>query len=188
MLSSGLKPRMPFRRVIDDQIHDDPNADLVGMVHEVDEIAERAELRMDRVIVGDVVPVVPIGRLIKRLQPEARNSQAGEIIEPPRQSGEVADAVRVGVDVLLDVETVDDRILVPEIINHHYSEGLRPSDSLARALARRYVGSLRSRGLTRALVRQRPCHLRTGTIRTTPSKTHSAAKPGSRVHWFPRSE
>src|SRR4051794_37447091 len=36
------------------------------------------------------------------------------------------------------------------------SEGLRPSDSPTRALASRFVGSLRSRGLTRALVRLRP--------------------------------
>ena len=33
------------------------------------------------------------------------------------------------------------------------TEGLRPSDSPTRALARRFDGSLRSRGLTRALVR-----------------------------------
>jgi len=36
-------------------------------------------------------------------------------------------------------------------LNH--SEGLRPSDSPTRSLASRFVGSLRSRGLTRALVR-----------------------------------
>src|SRR3954470_16995438 len=117
MLSSRLKPRMPFRRVIDDQIDDDPDADLVGMVHEVDEISERAELRMDAVVVGNVVPVVAIGRRIKRLQPEARNSKAGEVIEPSRQAGEVADAVSVCVDVLLNVEAIDHRIFVPKIID-----------------------------------------------------------------------
>jgi hypothetical protein len=108
---------MPFRRVIDDQIDDDPDADLVGMVHEVDEISERAELRMDPVVVGNVVPVVAIGRRIKRLQPEARNSKAGEVIEPSRQAGEVADAVSVCVDVLLNVEAINNRVLVPEIVN-----------------------------------------------------------------------
>jgi hypothetical protein len=108
---------MPFRRVIDDQIDDDPDADLVGMVHEVDEISERAELRMDPVIVGNVVPVVAIGRRIERLQPEAGNSEAGEIIEASRQAGEVADTVPVCVDVLLNVEAIDHRILVPKIIN-----------------------------------------------------------------------
>src|SRR6185312_12172143 len=153
MLSSRLKPRVPFGRVVDDQIDDDPDADLFGMIHELDEIAERAELRMDRVIVGNVVAVVAIGRLIKRLQPEARNPEAGEIIEPPRQSREVADAISVGVDVLLDVQAIDDGILVPKVVNHYYSEGLCPSDSPTLALARRYAGSRRSRGLTRALVR-----------------------------------
>jgi len=36
----------------------------------------------------------------------------------------------------------------------NHSEGLRPSDSPTRALARRFDGALRSRGLTRALVRR----------------------------------
>src|SRR4029079_12325124 len=36
----------------------------------------------------------------------------------------------------------------------NHSEGLRPSDSPTRALARRFAGALRSRGLTRALVRR----------------------------------
>ena len=36
----------------------------------------------------------------------------------------------------------------------NYSEGLRPSDSPTRSLACRFAGSLRSRGLTRTLVRQ----------------------------------
>ena len=35
----------------------------------------------------------------------------------------------------------------------NHSEGLRPSDSPTRSLASHFAGSLRSRGLTRALVR-----------------------------------
>ena len=76
------------------------------------------ELRMDAVVVGDVVPVVAIGRAVERLQPDAGDAEPGEIVEPARQADEVADAVAIAVDVLLDVQAIDDGVLVPEVVNH----------------------------------------------------------------------
>ena len=46
----------------------------------------------------------------------------------------------------------------------YLSEGLRPSDSPTRSLASRFVGSLRSRGLTRTLVRLLPYILKSGYL------------------------
>src|SRR6185503_14207470 len=100
------------------------DADLLRVVHEVDEIAERAVLRMDAVEVRDVVSVVAIRRRIERLQPDARHAQPGQVVEPPRQSGEVPDAVAVAVHVRLDVKAVDDGVLVPQVIDH---DGASPS-------------------------------------------------------------
>ena len=82
-------------RVVDDEIDDDAHAELLGVVHELDEVAERAVLRVDAVVVGDVVAVVAVGRRVERQQPEAGDAEAGEVVEPPRQPVEVADAVAV---------------------------------------------------------------------------------------------
>ena len=61
ILSRRLKPVMPIRCVVDDQVDDHAQTDLLGVVHEVDELAERPELRVDAVVVRDVVAVVAIG-------------------------------------------------------------------------------------------------------------------------------
>src|SRR5262245_23901350 len=76
-------------------------------------------LGVDAVIVAHVVAVVAVGRRIERLQPHTGHAEAGEVVEPAPQPLEVTAAVPVRVHVLLDVETVDDRVLVPEILDRH---------------------------------------------------------------------
>ena len=71
------------------------------------------------VVVGDVVAVVAVGGAAEGLQPDAGHAERGEVIEPPRQAFEVADAVAVAVHVGGDVEAVDDRVLEPVVINRH---------------------------------------------------------------------
>jgi hypothetical protein len=44
--------------VVDNQINHDPDAPAGGLLEEFREIAERAEPRVDAVIVGDVIAVV----------------------------------------------------------------------------------------------------------------------------------
>jgi hypothetical protein len=104
--------------VVDDEIDDDAEPDLVGVVHEVHELAERPVLWMHSVVVRDIVAVVAVRRWVERLQPQARHAEAGKVVEPPREPLEIANAVAVAVDVGLDVEAVNDRVLVPEVINH----------------------------------------------------------------------
>src|ERR1044071_5484147 len=41
-----------------------------------------------------------------------------EVIQPPHQALEIADAVAVRIHVGTDGETIDDRVLVPEIVDH----------------------------------------------------------------------
>ena len=60
-----------IRRVVDDEVDDDPQAAVLRRADELDEVAERAEPRVDGVEVGDVVAVVPVGRRVERHQPEA---------------------------------------------------------------------------------------------------------------------
>ena len=60
-------------------------------------------------------------------------------------------AARAALNVDTTAERMNDALI--GCFLHLYSERLRPSDSPTRSLASRFVGSLRSRGLTRALVR-----------------------------------
>ena len=57
----GLKPGMLIGCVIDHQIDDDPHAAIPGGLHEFDEIAQRAQCRVDTVVVRDVVAIVLAG-------------------------------------------------------------------------------------------------------------------------------
>ena len=44
-----------------------------------------------------------------------------QIVEPAHQALEVADAVAVGIHESADGEAIDDRVLVPEIVDHAVS-------------------------------------------------------------------
>jgi hypothetical protein len=106
-------------RVVDHEIDDDAHAERVAVVHELDEIARGAVLGMHAVVIGDVVAVVAVGRRVERLQPQAGHAEAVKVFEAAVQAFEITDPVAVGVHVLLDVETVQDRVLVPEVLDRH---------------------------------------------------------------------
>ena len=109
---------MLIRRVIDDQIHHHMHAALLGAVREFHEIAERTETRVHGIIVGDVVPVVPARRDLKRHQPNGRDPEPLQVVEAAHQPGEIADAVAIGIHERADRQAIDDGVLVPEIVDH----------------------------------------------------------------------
>ena len=57
----GLEPRMLVGGVVDDEVGDHPDAAVARRAHELDEVAVRAQPRVDAVEVGDVVAVVAAG-------------------------------------------------------------------------------------------------------------------------------
>ena len=111
----GLEPRVLVGGVVHHQVGDHPDAAVARRAHELDEVAVGAEPRVDAVEVGDVVAVVLARRGVERHQPQARDAEAAEIVDPLGQAGQVADAVGVGVEERLDVEAVDDRVLPPQV-------------------------------------------------------------------------
>jgi hypothetical protein len=54
---------------------------------------------------------------MKWLEPHAGDAEAGKIVQPLRETAKVANAVTIGVNVFLDIETINDGVLVPEVIN-----------------------------------------------------------------------
>src|SRR5262245_31221736 len=92
-----LEPCMLIGRVVHDEINQHANATLLGAVGEIDEIAKGAVPRIDAVVVRDVITVIAMRRGLEGHQPYGRDAEAVQIIEPPRQTAEIADAVTVGI-------------------------------------------------------------------------------------------
>ena len=88
-----LEPRVLVRRVVDDEVDEHTYAALLRSMSEFDKIADRAVTRIDAVIVGHVVAVVAMRRDLERHQPDGRDAETMQVVEPARQALEVADAV-----------------------------------------------------------------------------------------------
>ncbi len=115
VVAAGLEPGVLVGGVVDDQVRDHLDAAVVGGAHQLHEVAEAAQARVHPAVVAHVVAVVAVGRGIERHQPEAGDTEAGQIIDLPHQTREVADAVAVGVAEGLHVQAVDDRVLPPQV-------------------------------------------------------------------------
>ncbi len=84
-----------------------------GPREEFFEVVERAVDRVDVVVVGDVVAVVPQRRRIEGQQPDRGDAEVLQVVELAGQPVEIADAVAVAVGEGADVDLVNDRVLVP---------------------------------------------------------------------------
>lgn len=91
------EPRVLVARVVHHEVHHDPDAPLVRLGQQQVELVERAEQRIDVLVVGDVVAVVVLRRGVDRREPDHVDSEIGEVAEPRADAAEVADAVAVRV-------------------------------------------------------------------------------------------
>ena len=77
------------------------------------EVGERAEQRVDVAVVRDVVAVVVLRRGVEGGDPHRVHAEVGEVGQPLRDAGHVADAVAVAVGEAADVDLVADGVLPP---------------------------------------------------------------------------
>ena len=103
------------RRVVDDKVHDDTNSAFAGLTSEADKVARSAKVRINSVIVQNIVSLVSIWTGVKRHQPNAVGAQIRDMIEAMSQAGEIAKAVAIRIHEGLHVNAINNRILVPEI-------------------------------------------------------------------------
>ena len=85
---------------------------------------EGSEVRIDIVIIRDVIAIIAHGRGIKRQQPDGGHPQLLEIIKLLDQTAKIADPVAVAVVKGLHVQLVDDRVLVPKRIGERITQRL----------------------------------------------------------------
>ena len=105
---------MLVRRVVHHQLGNDLQLAAMGFFQELAEVVERAVLRIDVHVIGDVVSVILERRREERLQPDRGDAQILNVVEPLGKAAKVADAVVVAVAKRADVHLIDDGILVPE--------------------------------------------------------------------------
>ena len=84
---------MLVARVIDDEVHDDLDAARVQRRDHLVEILERAEERVDVLVVADVVAVVILRALVEGREPHDVHAELGEMVDPLQDAAQVADAV-----------------------------------------------------------------------------------------------
>ena len=152
-----LEPGVLVGGVVDHELGDHLEAPRVGAREKGAEVGERAELGVDGAVVGDVVPVVAEGRRVHGQQPDAVDAEVLQVVQPGHEAREVPHAVPVGVGVGLDVQLVEDRVLVPEVVAHGGScdvtapagcrQGSRSLGALGREPGfRRWGGPWRAKG------------------------------------------
>ena len=100
-------------RVVDDQVHHDPQAALVRLGEQFVHVLEGAEQRVDVLVIGDVVAVVVLRGPVDRGQPQHVHAKIGQIIKTAGDALQVADAVAVRVLEGTRVDLVDHRVGPP---------------------------------------------------------------------------
>ena len=111
----GLEPRVLVGGVVHHQVGDHADAAVARRAQHLGEVAVGAELGVDAVEVADVVAVVATGGGMERHEPQARDADAGQVVEPVGEALQVAATVAVGVEEALHRQAVEDRVLPPDV-------------------------------------------------------------------------
>jgi hypothetical protein len=99
--------------VVDDEVHHQLHVPRVQLRDQLVELLERAEERVDVVVVGNVVAVVGHRRAVDRAQPDDVDTEQLEIVQVVQDSAEVTDAVTVAIGEAARIDLVDHGGLPP---------------------------------------------------------------------------
>src|SRR5262249_37605368 len=113
-----FEPGVLVRRMVHDQVDEHAYAALLCAMGERKEVDEGGIGGVDAIVVGDIIAIVTMRRSLKRHQPDGGNTEAMEIVEAPLQPAEIADAIAIGIHVGGDRQAIDDRVLVPKVVDH----------------------------------------------------------------------
>ncbi len=109
----SAKPRVPVGDVVRDDVDDGADPELARLGDQLLRLLERAEDRVDRPVVGDVVAGVGERRRVPRVEPERVDPEVVQVRQAGTHAGEVADPVAVRVREAPHIDLVDDRVAPP---------------------------------------------------------------------------
>ena len=81
--------------MVDHKVHNDLNASFFRLPDESVHILHRPVLRMDGIIVADVVTVIILRRLINRRKPDDIDSQLFQIAQSADNARDISDSVTI---------------------------------------------------------------------------------------------
>ena len=76
-----LEPLVLGRRVVDDDVHHEPDATRLGFADELVEVVHRPVRWVDRVIVAHVITVIVLWGLVHRRHPDVLDAELGQVVE-----------------------------------------------------------------------------------------------------------
>ncbi len=106
-----LEPAMLVGGMVEHQIHDNVDVTLVRFTQQAVKVLQITKLRVDGVIIRNVIAKVHVGGGGNGGEPDAVDAELLQVIEVLDDAGQVADAVRVGVLKGTRVDLVDNAIL-----------------------------------------------------------------------------
>jgi len=99
--------------VIQDHVDDEPDPAFARLFDELFRVFHRSEIGVDRLVIRNVVPVIVIGRRIKRADPDRAAAEFLHVIEFFDDPGEIANAVAVRVTETPRVDLINDAVFPP---------------------------------------------------------------------------
>ena len=106
------KPRVLIGRVVDHQIEQDFEAEFVGAVQHLLKLLQSAVVRMDVLVIRNVIAVIRVGRRIDRTEPDSVHAERLDVLQFVVDTVQVADPIPVSV-----AEAPD-----PYLVKRHLSE------------------------------------------------------------------
>ena len=103
-----FEPRVLVGGVVHDQVDDQPHAARMELGDQLVQVGQRAEQRIDVLVVADVIAVVIHRRPVDRAHPDDVHTQALQVIQTAKHAPQISDAVAVGVGEAPRVDLIDD--------------------------------------------------------------------------------
>ena len=116
MLSGFHEPRVLVRRVVDHQVHYDPDSPLFAFRDQFFHISHGSVLRVDLLIIGNIVAIVDAWGLVDRTEPDGVNAKLLQVVQAADDPLQVANPIPVAVLERLWIDLVNDRVLPPRLL------------------------------------------------------------------------
>ena len=132
----GLKPRVPIRAVVRDDVDDHLDVAPVQRGDHLVELSERADRGVDVAVVVDVVTAVDQSRRIERAQPHGIDAEPVEVVDPADDAVQITDAVTVRVGEAARVDLIHRGLPPPvRLVGFHDRSVLSDRETCAGCVA-----------------------------------------------------
>ena len=135
------EPWVKMGGMVDDEIHYQGDAALMAAITEGFEVLERAVVRVDSLIVRDIIAVIEAGGGLDRGEPDGVHPEGGYVIEPADYPLQVSYPIAIGIHEAAWVYLIDNEVLEPILLsllhiesptlNDSKGAGIKPSPSVS---------------------------------------------------------